>query len=477
MQGSFEKKVQEKLDELRLTPSAPVWENIKGQIRPEEKRRRGVFRLFFISALLMTSGWWFFTQQTTEKPGRLAHIENDAAALTPQKQQGAESQDMKGATSPGLQQKGVHNEKRTEESKPVVSLPLQKQIVLKKASVPERRDLVYRHSRQNDLGRIDVAKKSNSSFGKSSEPGRETNNAAGKVSQSSNEAMTPTENPTPTKPQATPDADSIAQNKTALPQKEIPPHAVDGSKRKLAAVQKKHLNQILFSAGWSSVLSPASSSPSSFGQNNSTGGWVGNGSNRSYWPAEVTRGFSFALGYARGKELSNRLTLSLGLQYAYYSTRQKVGSFKTVDTTVLLQDKALDISGYYSIAFPGNASGNVVTRNYTNHYHVMEFPVSVQYRLLRKLPIQLSAGLSYGRLLGTNALTFDAASGVYYRSSQARKKNYLNSFVALQYALLNKQEWKLSAGPMLQYNAVTLQKAASQKQRLLFAGIKTAVEF
>ncbi|RYZ49534.1 MAG: hypothetical protein EOO14_20525, partial [Chitinophagaceae bacterium] len=66
MQGDFEKKVQEKLDELRLTPSEPVWKTIEKEIRPE-KRRRFPFWIPFIILMLGGAAWWMLGTRTEEK--------------------------------------------------------------------------------------------------------------------------------------------------------------------------------------------------------------------------------------------------------------------------------------------------------------------------------------------------------------------------------------------------------------------------
>src|SRR6476661_11240555 len=67
MQGSFEKNVQEKMEELQLTPSAPVWEKIELQVSPEKKRRRIVFWLLFPAALLAGGIGWLFLQKNGEQ--------------------------------------------------------------------------------------------------------------------------------------------------------------------------------------------------------------------------------------------------------------------------------------------------------------------------------------------------------------------------------------------------------------------------
>src|SRR5688500_9181393 len=47
----FEKKIQEKMAELRLPPSAPVWDKVEQQLNKKEKRRRGVLWIpFFLAA-------------------------------------------------------------------------------------------------------------------------------------------------------------------------------------------------------------------------------------------------------------------------------------------------------------------------------------------------------------------------------------------------------------------------------------------
>jgi len=45
MQNEFEKQVQQKMEELQLVPSAPVWEKIEEQIRRKKDRRRLILHL------------------------------------------------------------------------------------------------------------------------------------------------------------------------------------------------------------------------------------------------------------------------------------------------------------------------------------------------------------------------------------------------------------------------------------------------
>src|SRR4051812_31456325 len=73
-ENNFEKRVQQKLDELQLTPSEPVWQNIELAIR-KKRERRLIF--WFIPFLLVAGGlvWWqTATWQTEKVPQQTAAI-------------------------------------------------------------------------------------------------------------------------------------------------------------------------------------------------------------------------------------------------------------------------------------------------------------------------------------------------------------------------------------------------------------------
>src|SRR4029078_11974640 len=61
MQNEFEKQVQQKMGELDLVPSAPVWEKIEEQIRVKKDRRKA-FIWFSLLALLLTGGVYWMLQ-------------------------------------------------------------------------------------------------------------------------------------------------------------------------------------------------------------------------------------------------------------------------------------------------------------------------------------------------------------------------------------------------------------------------------
>src|SRR5690242_18897209 len=70
-ENNFEKSVQQKLDELQLTPSEPVWQKVEAAIK-KRRERRLVFWL--LPTLLLTGGlfWWQLTPQQSENSAQQA---------------------------------------------------------------------------------------------------------------------------------------------------------------------------------------------------------------------------------------------------------------------------------------------------------------------------------------------------------------------------------------------------------------------
>src|ERR1019366_4224479 len=65
-ENKFEKKVQQKMDELQIQPSDAVWEKIESQIGKKKGRRWGLIILFLLIGLILSGGYWLWnTRQQT----------------------------------------------------------------------------------------------------------------------------------------------------------------------------------------------------------------------------------------------------------------------------------------------------------------------------------------------------------------------------------------------------------------------------
>src|SRR6185503_2786790 len=82
--NEFEKQVQVIMEELKLPPSPPVWENIEEQIRKKKDRRRIIFLVLFFF-LILSGGLWLMMGMGNNKSKQnagLDQIHKDNAATT-----------------------------------------------------------------------------------------------------------------------------------------------------------------------------------------------------------------------------------------------------------------------------------------------------------------------------------------------------------------------------------------------------------
>jgi hypothetical protein len=157
------------------------------------------------------------------------------------------------------------------------------------------------------------------------------------------------------------------------------------------------------------------------------------------------------------------------VQYALWRTHTSIGTFRPLDTALAFQNRDISVGGYFS-------SGNQQT--FTSNFHLIELPVSINYQLLRNLPLRLGIGGAYGRLLQSNALTYDNTARVYYANSAALQRNQFSVFSSLQYSIVSRPHYSVAVGPLAQWQLRSFQKDdGTAGPSLRFAGLKAAVEF
>lgn len=189
----------------------------------------------------------------------------------------------------------------------------------------------------------------------------------------------------------------------------------------------------------------------------------------NFRPSEISAGFGFSLGFSFSKKLNEHWETSLGLQYTHLSTKMKVGEKRNVDTGTRVSADGSKVNEFFT---------NTSSSNYTNRFHILELPVSISYRPAVKLPLYISAGISYGRLISTNALTFSNTSNIYYKNSQSYSRNLLPGQLSVQYRFNYNNKLSLQTGPFIQYNFLKFQtEPINGKSHIVFAGLKTTVNF
>jgi len=183
---------------------------------------------------------------------------------------------------------------------------------------------------------------------------------------------------------------------------------------------------------------------------------------------------SFTAGIYLQKPLSSRWSVNLGMNLHYYSTRITIG--ERVNTYV---PAAASLITPNLPSMSQNATSFIAgdRQVFRNHYYFLELPVNVQYKLNKSnlLPLFAEGGVSLSRLMGSDALFYNAHSGVYYKDPGVLQKTQFNISSALMVGLPF-HGVRIQAGPQVQYGLTPLINNHSQgDQHFLYAGIRVVV--
>jgi hypothetical protein len=429
MQNEFEKQVQQKLEELKLVPSEPVWEKVEMQIRKKKDRRRMIFWIPLFA--FIGAGLWLGIDQYSN---RAAY--NKVHDKTP-KQNPVET--------PVLNKKAVRenqivigNKKsadrneleRTEITGTNFSSNVLQKNFSKQIRVQKEVSLVQKKNSQSKVEKPFVE--------------TETSNVHSQLQDkqnTSNNSLTTIQN---IDTATTKQMDTNAVAKEPIKQDSI---AVSKPGAKKHASSKWKYNLVI-AAGASGLgrIDVYNGQKSLYVYSPPAGASGGGSQSANYGPSEVEKGFAFAVGAIAKRQLGRKTFFSTGLQYNYYSNTIQVGSKVNQNTRIM---------DYMVTQFYSNQSTALQT--YKNQYHFISVPADFDWQLLKKHPLDLSIGLSFQYLLQTNALRFDYSTQSYFHDVAAFNRSQLFSVFALSYSVPLKQK-PFTFGPQLQYGFTRLEK-------------------
>src|SRR5688572_25764451 len=378
-ENSFEKNVQQRMDQLKLQPAETVWGRVYEKIRKEKKRRRFIVWFFLFALLLLGGGgWWLsrdnnnrlFTNQDTVKNNFNKSIEaKDHSDKTSQNNEipvvenQAEVQEL---TSP----ENSNNEtvKNKNVSRKVLKIPgISKNGISDHYNKPGFRAEMERkiiEVKDEVLKTIDPALSENSKQ---------------KIIDSST-IVIPVDKTSMTLPDS--------QKTAGL----YVPLQSNDSVQQLSSLQTKG-KQSLEKSNWEwDIIAGIGISNITHGifeffNNNRSAmaDYASPGSGPSVpqgqqSPSSPTNGFSWELGVLVKRKLGNKIAFSTGLGFSSYSNKQKTGLFK--DTIVIVDNGSNQVAanGVYR---------NGGTESFTNHFYYLQVPVYLHWQLNRgnKIPL------------------------------------------------------------------------------------------
>ncbi|MDQ3683551.1 MAG: hypothetical protein M3352_10855 [Bacteroidota bacterium] len=459
----FEKQVRQAMDELSLSPTAPLWDKIAAEIKRKKDRKR--FVLWLLPLVLISSGivWW--TLSTNERSSNISQqtepgnqeIKKEINNLNNIATPGKENTTVKAQSK--KQEAGVKEENVTKSYKKDTHFSYTTAAKTKTKNIENK----IASNAPDPIKKIKEEKLFSAEttvLTKEKLPEDQTKNKAAIIPNPLNQ----------NKDLVIPQKTDTAQGEKQLGEKMVDTanasEQIDAQKppnQKNKKLQFGATAQIGYSGittglfdgfGQKSLQDFASYSPIQ----NQAGGGI------NLPPSSIKRDISYSLGFNARKKLSSRSAISSGLQYQYYSTRVNVGT------------KA-DSTNNFSRAVSYYRNDNQ-SKDYTNQFYFITLPFSYDYQLFKKLPLHIGAGLQLSQLISSNALHYNSTANIYYKDNSLLNKTHVGLFIDLNYKLWRQKKFSLDLGPQFNYSLTPLQKnSGSKKQHLFSIGINTQVNF
>ena len=521
--NDFEKQVKQKMDELHFAPSDALWPEVEKQITTR-KKRRGLFLWLPFLILLLGAGVWVYYAGVGANANKKQAIGKKAVASSNSTDKAAGI--VSGITAGDKQMKHtiLSNDSITSPhaNRKNNAIPYVRSNKIKSIAVIEntgRKNISPQANRKADMAAanknnryerkkntvatiennghtdkgsnetyaLEAARKRNDNKAKAERPLADDSVIAGAEAIISKNENDKTGNDAPGKNKVvaeTPVADSAAADDSLVaaitPVKDNvkrvnetdSAHAV--TKNKPAATAKKKIEWgISMNAGVSNISngfsglfsSAASYDVRAFSNNqnsapiNTPGTINGSTGNVSFAkPSDIRPGFAYSAGVFIHKQLGKSLKVLAGLNYSYYSTGIKVGA--RIDS-----NKAL-------IQYSAGSSVN-----YTNGFHFIELPVTIEKQLGKVSPFSVNGGLAFSMLAGSNALEYDTQKNIYVKDNNNINKVQVSLLAGVRYRLFQ-HSLPIEIGPQFSYGLGNIfKKELYGSRHLFFGGISASIFF
>jgi hypothetical protein len=463
-ENEFEKQVREKMEQLGFDPSDAVWASVNKEINKEKKRRMPLFWLFFVSGLLLAGGAYYFVpnknthgiipnkntrgiipnnnthgtvakipeQETNRQPPTANRQPPTVNRQTLPAVQSAEPQKINNKKNGGKTETD-NDQQRFAGTGSVSQKPVDHTGNLRSGKKQPRAITTVKTKEMNASGQGAVTAGTgemvvNNYSTQSAKPETEKDNKKILDSAAGNTVSGGTENKSK--------KDSVSTSATAKNKKE----KTKSSGWKIGYTVSagfSNLNQNLFNSV--KTLSPTTTT-----NNVSTPSTPGNPGSANYSSSPILAGFSFDAGAFVNRNLSKRISFSAGISYHYYSTKMSTGS--------KMNTFYYGVNGLFPYNTVSSFYENGNTQTFTNQYHYIEMPLSVNFQLNKNIrkSIIWEIGLSPGYLVGSNALYYNPNANIYTSNYLQPQKLQVNAATAFMFGFpMHKGE--LQIGPQLQY--------------------------
>ena len=483
-ENEFEKKVSSEMHDLRFKPSAQVWLRVEERIKKKKKRR--LFVIIFLLAGLALLGYWQRSNLFGEKKNEIVKInENDntktkesSNEINTVNEQSGNKNKIAGEINNTRENKNTEDDSGVSNEIPGIN---KNKIV--KTGQPEQKKKVISQKVKQDTGKS-----------KKNVVVLNDNYLALPDTQDQNIKTDPDTKKNNDNDTVSPDIKKIQPSiDSSLKKAEV--KKVDSMAKKTDTTLKivsvdspvvKNPNKPGRKWKWGLHITPGISSLSE--HSFSLGSQVYSDLNYSLPAGSVSGtpparqkladpkpGFAFQVGAFAQRQLSARTSLSLGLQYGYYSNVLRIGRRR--DSLLNNVQLANTLDARANVVY--NAGGD--TLKYTNHYHFIELPMLFNWQLNKnkEKPFVWSTGFTIGQLISSNAIMYDTAfNGIYYKNKKQLVKTQFSLSTGFSWTVANNKRVQWNLGPVVNIHLNKLiDNPFENKKHLFFAGLRTGILF
>jgi cytoskeletal protein RodZ len=476
-ENNFEKNVKQKLDELSLTPSEPVWKKVEAAIQKKRKRRLAFLLLPF---LLAAGGalWWMLVMQQPEKQIHTNSNTPDETNSTFSKPHATTPADVPAANATGKMPADALSQKGSD------AITINHDL---KKTTPQKTTLTAYTNRPKEINVQSASKQATAEKGK-----EKSRNSTAAVAPANTDGLdSPASETAPINTDTTAKENPVEDSaqKAIVITADSMEKAVPQKVVKLQAKRKLQW-QVAARVGGSNTIAPLSigsglksleesRQPSqNYGGGNYFPGPT-SGLQSSWQPAAPVTGLHLSVGAIAKRNVGKHRFITAGLQYSYYSNRIAVGERLPADSLAGFLNSSPN-SMYEDQSGTGylfrSTSRSSKSNQFTNAFHVIEIPIGFEYRLLKKLPLQLQHGVAISQLIRSKALQYDSRTNMYYRSKSTLRETAVSVFTAISYTVWSGKSVSFQAGPHMQYGLQSFYKSGSDSH-LLSGGITASMGF
>lgn len=460
MRNEFEKQVQEKMETLDVSPSAPVWLHVKKEISANRRRRRFFF-LVFIGLVLLSGGAYFYFDNshsisyTASHPSQYEKVSKQRIQTEPDKIEASPERKTETGTEKVFSDDKTIVEKRNKIVAKKSNQPISKSTgVLPHTSEFKNETLLSEtESGQNTAppemkGNIKPKEQTNEILHATAEKKSKDSTQVVKINPPVSSARNDSaEGQKQDSILTVPVVQALISDSSQILVQQTPANTWQWSLQAAAGVSK-----------WASGIGVFEKSLADYlaSPGNNTGG----GSN-ALPPAPESGGLALTAGVQLSRPLSPHLRLTTGLQYKTYGTHLKTATAVQGDTSISYFSGQVRLSQYYP-----NAQG--ANQDYQNRFHFISLPVSLQYQVSEKLPLIFDLGLSAQQLLATNALIYHPQGQFYFRDKNAFHQTQFFATAGVGGTFFR----RLQAGFYMDYGFTPAQKEVNSNRRLSASGLR-----